>query len=135
MAEGEKTSGDLAVPTICSKKAAQLSAPDTTTQRNDQPPATSPGSEEPQSNGQTPADKGVTSGQASDTIVPPRRSKLKTLSFPVVLQEVAPGSSTTTADKDEAYRKDVLVLSQEVNLILIFPFIRGINSSLYFKHS
>eukprot|EP00063_Salmo_salar_P076699 XP_014051534.1 PREDICTED: EH domain-binding protein 1-like protein 1 isoform X12 [Salmo salar] len=115
MAEGEKTSGDLAVPTICSKKAAQLSAPDTTTQRNDQPPATSPGSEEPQSNGQTPADKGVTSGQASDTIVPPRRSKLKTLSFPVVLQEVAPGSSTTTADKDEAYRKDVLVLSQEMS--------------------
>ncbi|XP_029557354.1 microtubule-associated protein futsch isoform X4 [Salmo trutta] len=114
-AEGEKTSGDLAVPTICSKKAAQPSTPDTTTQRNDQPPATSPGSEEPQSNGQTPADKGVTSGQASDTIVPPRRSKLKTLSFPVVLQEVAPGSSTTTADKDEAYRKDVLVLSQEMS--------------------
>ncbi|XP_071024391.1 uncharacterized protein [Oncorhynchus clarkii lewisi] len=110
-AEEGKTSGDLAVPTICS--ATQPSAPDTTTQRNDQPPATSPGSEEPQSNGQTPADKGVTSGQASDTIVPPRRSKKKTLSFPVVLQEVAPGSSTTTADKDEADTKDVLVLSRQ----------------------
>ncbi|XP_036789137.1 microtubule-associated protein futsch isoform X5 [Oncorhynchus mykiss] len=110
-AEEGKTSGDLAVPTICS--ATQPSAPDTTTQRNDQPPATSPGSEEPQSNGQTPADKGVTSGQASDTIVPPRRSKKKTLSFPVVLQEVAPGSSATTADKDEADTKDVLVLSRQ----------------------
>ncbi|XP_024250500.2 microtubule-associated protein futsch isoform X7 [Oncorhynchus tshawytscha] len=110
-AEGGKTSGDLAVPTICS--ATQPSAPDTTTQRNDQPPATSPGSEEPQSNGQTPADKGVTSGQASDTIVPPRRSKKKTLSFPVVLQEVAPVSSTTMADKDEADTKDVLVLSRQ----------------------
>ncbi|XP_064837020.1 microtubule-associated protein futsch-like isoform X3 [Oncorhynchus masou masou] len=112
MAEGGKTSGDLAVPTIYS--ATQPSAPDTTTQRNDQPPATSPGSEEPQSNGQTPADKGVTSGQASDTIVPPRRSKKKTLSFPVVLQEVAPWSSATTADKDEADRKDVLVVSRQV---------------------
>ncbi|KAM9497486.1 EH domain-binding protein 1-like protein 1 isoform 18-T18 [Salvelinus alpinus] len=115
MAEGEKTSGDLAVPVICSKNVAQPSTPDTTTQRNDQPPATSPGSEEPQSNGQTSADKGVTSGQASDTIVPPRRSKLKTLSFHVVLPEVAPGSSTTTADKDEAFRKDALVLSQEMS--------------------
>ncbi|XP_071193762.1 EH domain-binding protein 1-like protein 1 isoform X6 [Salvelinus alpinus] len=114
-AEGEKTSGDLAVPVKCSKNVAQPSAPDTTTQRNDQPPATSPGSEEPQSNGQTSADKGVTSGQASDTIVPPRRSKLKTLSFPVVLPEVAPGSSTTTADNDEAFRKDALVLSQEMS--------------------
>ncbi|XP_055799518.1 uncharacterized protein LOC129869066 isoform X3 [Salvelinus fontinalis] len=114
-AEGEKTSGDLAVPVICSKNVAQPSAPDTTTQRNDQPPATSPGSEEPQSNGQTSADKGVTSGQASDTIVPPRRNKLKTLSFPVVLPEVAPGSSTTTADKDVAFRKDALVLSQEMS--------------------
>ncbi|XP_064879583.1 nascent polypeptide-associated complex subunit alpha, muscle-specific form-like isoform X3 [Oncorhynchus nerka] len=110
-AEGGKTSGDLAVPTICS--ATLPSAPDTTTHRNDQLPATSPGSEEPQSNGQTPADKGVTSGQVSDTIVPPRRSKKKTLSFPVVLQEVAPGSSATTADKDEADTKDVLVLSRQ----------------------
>ncbi|XP_035637038.1 titin-like isoform X6 [Oncorhynchus keta] len=110
-AEGGKTSGDLAVPTICS--ATLPSAPDTTTHRNDQLPATSPGSEEPQSNGQTPADKGVTSGQASDTTVPPRRSKKKTLSFPVVLQEVAPGSSATTADKDEADTKDVLVLSRQ----------------------
>uniref|UniRef100_A0A8C7KVC8 EH domain-binding protein 1-like protein 1 n=1 Tax=Oncorhynchus kisutch TaxID=8019 RepID=A0A8C7KVC8_ONCKI len=110
-ADGGKTSGDLAVPTICS--ATQPSAPDTTTQRNDQPPATSPGSEEPQSNGQTPADKGVSSGQASDTIVPPRRSKKKTLSFPVVLQEVAPVSSTTTADKDEADTKDILVLGRQ----------------------
>uniref|UniRef100_A0A4W5QIG8 EH domain binding protein 1 like 1 n=1 Tax=Hucho hucho TaxID=62062 RepID=A0A4W5QIG8_9TELE len=117
-AEGEKTSSDLAVPTICSKKSTQT---DTTTQRNDQPPATSPGSEEPQSNGQTPADKEVTSGQASDTIVPPRRSKKKTLSLPVVLQEVAPGSSTTTADKDEAYRKDLLVLSQEMSRPLPSP--------------
>ncbi|KAK6316714.1 hypothetical protein J4Q44_G00121140 [Coregonus suidteri] len=114
-AEGEKKSSDLAVPTRCSKKAAQSSAPDTTTQGNDQPPATSPGSEEPQSNGQTPADKEVTSGQASDTIVPPRRSKKKTLPSPVFLQEVAPGPSTTTADKDTAYRKDVLVLSQEMS--------------------
>lgn len=122
MAEGEKTSGDLAVPTICSKKAAQLSAPDTTTQRNDQPPATSPGSEEPQSNGQTPADKEVPYGQASDTVVPPRRSKKKLLPFPVVFQQVAPEASTPTADKDEAHGKDVFVLSLEVHLIFKFIF-------------
>ncbi|XP_031665505.1 EH domain-binding protein 1-like protein 1 isoform X3 [Oncorhynchus kisutch] len=110
-AEGWGKSSDLAVPTRCSKKASQPSSPDTTTQGNSQG---NPGSEEPQSNGQTAADKEVPSGQASDTVVPPRRSKKKPLSFPVVFQEVAPEASTPPADKDEAHGKDVFVLSQEM---------------------
>uniref|UniRef100_A0A4W5N4Q4 EH domain binding protein 1 like 1 n=1 Tax=Hucho hucho TaxID=62062 RepID=A0A4W5N4Q4_9TELE len=113
-AEGGKKSSDLAVPTKCSKKAAQPSSPDTTTQGNIQHPATNSGSEEPQSNGQTTADKEVPSGQASDTVVPPRRSKKKPLPFPVVFQDVSPEASTPTADKDEGHGTDVLVLSQEM---------------------
>uniref|UniRef100_A0A8C8D3K8 EH domain-binding protein 1-like protein 1 n=1 Tax=Oncorhynchus tshawytscha TaxID=74940 RepID=A0A8C8D3K8_ONCTS len=114
-AEGRGKSSDLAVPTRCSKKASQPSSPDTTTQGNIQGNIQgNSGSEEPQSNGQTPADKEVPSGQASDTVVPPRRSKKKPLSFPVVFQEVAPEASTPPADKDEAHGKDVFVLSQEM---------------------
>ncbi|XP_064860969.1 EH domain-binding protein 1-like protein 1 isoform X3 [Oncorhynchus nerka] len=114
-AEGGGKSSDLAVPTRCSKKASQPSSPDTTTQGNIQGNIQgNSGSEEPQSNGQTPADKEVPSGQASDTVVPPRRSKKKPLSFPVVFQEVAPEASTPPADKDEAHGKDVFVLIQEM---------------------
>uniref|UniRef100_A0A673YF84 EH domain binding protein 1 like 1 n=1 Tax=Salmo trutta TaxID=8032 RepID=A0A673YF84_SALTR len=115
-AEGRQKSSDLAVPTRCSKKASQPSSPDTTTQGNIQGHIQgNSGSEEPQSNGQTPADKEVPYGQASDMVVPPRRSKKKLLPFPVVFQEVAPEASTpTAADKDEAHGKDVFVLSQEM---------------------
>nr|XP_029476806.1 mucin-17-like isoform X1 [Oncorhynchus nerka] len=114
-AEGGGKSSDLAVPTRCSKKASQPSSPDTTTQGNIQGNIQgNSGSEEPQSNGQTPADKEVPSGQASDTVVPPRHSKKKPLSFPVVFQEVAPEASTPPADKDEAHGKDVFVLIQEM---------------------
>uniref|UniRef100_A0A8C7WDK9 EH domain-binding protein 1-like protein 1 n=1 Tax=Oncorhynchus mykiss TaxID=8022 RepID=A0A8C7WDK9_ONCMY len=118
-AEGGEKSSDLAVPTRCSKKASQPSSPDTTTQGNIQGNIQgnvqgNSGSEEPQSNGQTPADKEVPSGQASDTVVPPRRSKKKPLSFPVVFQEVSPEASTPPADKDEAHGKNVFVLSQEM---------------------
>ncbi|XP_070991482.1 EH domain-binding protein 1-like protein 1 isoform X2 [Oncorhynchus clarkii lewisi] len=110
-AEGGGKSSDLAVPTRCSKKASQPSSPDTTTQGNIQGNIQgNSGSEEPQ----TPADKEVPSGQASDTVVPPRRSKKKPLSFPVVFQEVSPEASTLPADKDEAHGKDVFVLSQEM---------------------
>ncbi|XP_045546066.1 EH domain-binding protein 1-like protein 1 isoform X2 [Salmo salar] len=114
-AEGRQKSSDLAVPTRCSKKASQPSSPDTTTQGNIQGRIQgNSGSEEPQSNGQTPADKEVPYGQASDTVVPPRRSKKKLLPFPVVFQQVAPEASTPTADKDEAHGKDVFVLSLEM---------------------
>ncbi|CAB1333150.1 unnamed protein product [Coregonus sp. 'balchen'] len=129
-AEGGKKSSDLAVPTRCSKKAAQTSSPDITTQGNIQHPATSSGSEDPQSNGQNPAVKEVPSGQASDTVVPPRRSKKKLLPSPGVFQEVAPEASTPTADKDEAHGKDVLVISHEMSGPLPSPGLVSSSKSL-----
>ncbi|XP_045064140.1 EH domain-binding protein 1-like protein 1 isoform X3 [Coregonus clupeaformis] len=129
-AEGGKKSSDLAVPTRCSKKAAQTSSPDITTQGNIQHPATSSGSEDAQSNGQNPAVKEVPSGQASDTVVPPRRSKKKLLPSPGVFQEVAPEASTPTADKDEAHGKDVLVISHEMSGPLPSPGLVSSSKSL-----
>ncbi|KAJ7996344.1 hypothetical protein DPEC_G00236130 [Dallia pectoralis] len=112
--EGDKKSSGVAVPTKGVQKATQRSSPETTTQGNIRSPATGPKNEESQSDGQAPAHEEVRSGQASETILPPKRIKKKAPPCPIVLQEIALEPPTTTGTKDQADRKSELVRSQEM---------------------
>ncbi|KAL0993923.1 hypothetical protein UPYG_G00115600 [Umbra pygmaea] len=103
---------NVALPTRDSQNTAQPSSLESTTQWTTQPLATGPSSEELQSTKQAQAHEKVPSGPASDTIVPPQRSKKKIYPCPSVLQEVAL-EFTSTPDKEDVDGKSVLDCSQE----------------------